>query len=79
MTTRDDAYALSSLGTGLAHALRNPLNSALLELALAQRKLARDNRPVPGEIVEATHELLRAATLLEDFLSRIETIADDLL
>jgi len=78
MTTREAAYALSSLSTGLAHALRNPLNSAVLELALAQRKLARDQRPVPGEIAEATHELLRAATRLEDFLALIEMIADDL-
>jgi two-component system sensor histidine kinase HydH len=60
--------SLAILGAGLAHELRNPLNSALLQLALASRRLARAKHPVPGEIAEAARELHRAATLLEDFL-----------
>jgi signal transduction histidine kinase len=62
------ARSLANLGAGLAHELRNPLNSALLQLALAQRKLARTEREVPGELGEATREIHRAATVLEDFL-----------
>jgi signal transduction histidine kinase len=62
------ARSLANLGAGLAHELRNPLNSALLQLALAQRKLARAAHDAPGELTEATREIHRAATVLEDFL-----------
>ena len=62
------ATALANLGAGLAHELRNPLNGAVLQLALAQRRLARAEQPVPGEIAAAARELHRAAALLEDFL-----------
>lgn len=65
---RERATALANLGAGLAHELRNPLNSALLQITLAERKLARTERTVPGELAEATRELHRAATVLEDFL-----------
>lgn len=62
------ARSLATLGAGLAHELRNPLNSAQLQLALAQRKLARSDQIVPTELTEATREIHRAATVLEDFL-----------
>ena len=62
------ARSLANLGAGLAHELRNPLNSALLQLALAQRKLARSDGAVPAEVTEASREIHRAATVLEDFL-----------
>ena len=67
---RERATSLANLGAGLAHELRNPLNSALLQLALAQRKLARGEpaRDVPTELGEATREIHRAASVLEDFL-----------
>jgi PAS domain S-box-containing protein len=65
---RERATSLANLGAGLAHELRNPLNSALLQLALAQRKLNRADRDVPGELSEAMHEIHRAAAVLEDFL-----------
>ena len=61
------ARSLANLGAGLAHELRNPLNSALLQLALAQRKLAREGRE-PTELAEASREIHRAASVLEDFL-----------
>jgi signal transduction histidine kinase len=54
----------------LEHDLRNPLNSALLNLTLAQRKLARLGGPVPEELCEATRELQRVACALDDFLAR---------
>lgn len=55
----------------LEHDLRNPLNSALLNLTLAQRKLARNGGPVLDELSEATRELQRAATALDEFLARV--------
>jgi hypothetical protein len=55
----------------LEHDLRNPLNSALLNLTLAQRKLARNGGPVLDELAEATRELQRVATALDAFLARV--------
>jgi hypothetical protein len=55
----------------LEHDLRNPLNSALLNLTLAQRKLARAGAPALDELVEATRELERAASALDAFLARV--------
>ena len=54
----------------LEHDLRNPLNSALLNLTLAQRKIARSGNPVPDELNEATRELQRCASALDDFVTR---------
>jgi PAS domain S-box-containing protein len=65
--------ALANLGAGLAHELRNPLNSASLQLTLAERKLARFAPPVAVGLAEpiahALREIERAAALLEDFLA----------
>jgi hypothetical protein len=55
----------------LEHDLRNPLNSALLNLTLAQRKLARNGGPVLDELAEATRELQRVASALDAFLARV--------
>lgn len=69
------AERLASLGTmaaGLAHELRNPLNSAHLQLNVAQRRLSRggveqvDN--ARNAIALAESEMKRLAGLVEDFL-----------
>lgn len=70
------AERLASLGTmaaGLAHELRNPLNSATLQLSVARRRVERgvlkDPRPVLRalELTEVEHQ--RLAALVEDFLA----------
>jgi hypothetical protein len=55
----------------LEHDLRNPLNSALLNLTLAQRKLARTGGPILDELAVATRELERVASALDAFLARV--------
>jgi signal transduction histidine kinase len=57
----------------LEHDLRNPLNSALLNLTLAQRKIARSGAAIPDELCEATRELQRVASALDEFLTRART------
>lgn len=67
------AQTLGHLGAGLAHEIRNPLNSAALQLALAERRI--DRLPGSGRdgiaiaVRRAVQEIGRAAALLEDFLA----------
>jgi signal transduction histidine kinase len=68
--------ALGTMAAGLAHELRNPLNSAHLQLNVAERRLARSRAPdlqmdVQGarSAVElAQGEMKRLAGLVDDFL-----------
>ena len=63
--------ALGNLVSGLTHEVRNPLNGALLQLALAERLEARTNgtaTPTAHAIAQATSEIRRISTLLDDFL-----------
>lgn len=63
--------AIQTLSAGLAHEVRNPLNSAKLQLELLERRLRRDNDdPKLVEPVELVHhELERLTRLLNEFLS----------
>ena len=67
--TLDRVTALANLGAGLAHNLRNPLNSASLQLALAERKLAQGSEDIGHHVARASRELVRMSRLLDDFLS----------
>lgn len=60
---------VGDLTTGLAHELRNPLNSALLELKVLARRLARAGSADDRASVDAVRgELGRIERLLADFL-----------
>jgi signal transduction histidine kinase len=67
----DRVTALQTLSAGLAHELRNPLNSAKLQLELLERRLRRDR--VDPKLLEPVdlvqHELERLTRLLAEFLS----------
>jgi signal transduction histidine kinase len=63
---------LGSLAAGLAHEVRNPLNSALLQLTVLQRRLDRGDCPPTAvcsiaQVVEG--ELLRLERLVNDFIA----------
>lgn len=63
--------ALQTLCAGLAHELRNPLNSARLQLELLQRRLRRggDDPKLLDPVELVRHEIERLTTLLDEFLA----------
>jgi PAS domain S-box-containing protein len=63
--------ALGNLVSGLTHELRNPLNGALLQLALAGRMLARQHEgssALADVVAQAAVEIRRISSILDDFL-----------
>lgn len=67
----DRIAAIQTLSAGLAHEVRNPLNSARLQLELLERRLRRaDADPKLIQPVEQVgHELERLTCLLNEFLA----------
>lgn len=63
--------AMQTLCAGLAHEVRNPLNSAKLQLQLAARRLRRggDDPRLVEPIDLAGHEIDRLTVLLDEFLA----------
>jgi signal transduction histidine kinase len=70
--------ALGTLAAGLAHEIRNPLNSALLKLQVLERRLRHTDRADPLEVVDTIRgELGRVDHLLSDFLAFAEPVPLD--
>ncbi len=71
----DRIAALQTMSAGLAHEIRNPLNSAKLQLELLDRRLHRGTGDPkllePTEL--ARHEITRLTDLLNDFLAFVQT------
>src|SRR5271163_1723502 len=67
----EQVETMRTLCSGLAHEVRNPLNSAKLQLELAQRRLRRhgDHPKVLEPIVLASQEIARLTKLLDEFLA----------
>ena len=67
----DRVLAIQTLSAGLAHEIRNPLNSAKLQLELLERRLKRGaDDPKLLEPVELAHqEIERLTRLLNEFLA----------
>jgi two-component system sensor histidine kinase HydH len=63
--------AMQTLTTGLAHEVRNPLNSAILQLELLERRLKRTaaGPKLIQPVEEVSHELERLSRLLNEFLA----------
>ena len=62
--------ALQTMTTGLAHEVRNPLNSATLQLELVERRLRREKADTAflEPIKLAVHEIERLSVMLDQFL-----------
>ena len=67
----DRIAALQTMTAGLAHEVRNPLNSAKLQLELLERRLRRigDDPKLLDPIGLAHHEMQRLTTMLNEFLA----------
>lgn len=67
----EQVEAMRTLCAGLAHEVRNPLNSATLQLQLAERRLRRsgEDPKLINPIELASHEIDRLTMLLDEFLA----------
>ncbi|WP_428262406.1 ATP-binding protein [Haliangium sp.] len=63
--------AVGTLAAGLAHEIRNPLNSAQLQLRLLERRLLHvsDDEKLRAPIAIVQHEIARLSGLVQEFLA----------
>jgi signal transduction histidine kinase len=62
--------AVGTMATGLAHEVRNPLNSASLQLTLLERRLGRGDAP---------HTILPIARIIKSEIDRLDRLVRDFL
>ena len=64
--------AVGTMTAGLSHEIRNPLNAAVLQLTVLERRIAKLPKEVQGPLEEPLHlvrdEIRRLDHILEDFL-----------
>ncbi|MEO7732679.1 MAG: ATP-binding protein [Kofleriaceae bacterium] len=67
----DRVAAIQTLSAGLAHEIRNPLNSATLQLELLERRLRRGvvDPKLLEPVEQVSHELARLNRMLNEFLA----------
>lgn len=67
----DRVAAIQTLSAGLAHEVRNPLNSAKLQLELLERRLRRGvaDRKLLEPVEQVSYELARLSRMLNEFLA----------
>jgi two-component system, NtrC family, sensor histidine kinase HydH len=93
--TAEKLAAVGTLTAGLSHEIRNPLNAAVLQLAVLERRIGRVAEPERAALLEplahVRDEIRRLGHLLDDFLAfarprepkrsaiQLATIVDDVL
>jgi signal transduction histidine kinase len=68
LQTADRLSAISRIGGGIAHEVKNPLNAILLHVEVARSKLARGANDISQEMEIISREILRLDRVVKTFL-----------
>ncbi|PWT98474.1 MAG: hypothetical protein C5B51_29215 [Terriglobia bacterium] len=68
LQTADRLAALSRVGSGVAHEVKNPLNAILLHVEVARSKLARGDNDIAPQMEIISREILRLDRVVKTFL-----------
>jgi signal transduction histidine kinase len=68
LRTADRLSAISSITSGVAHEVKNPLNAILMHVELARMKLAREDTDVAPQMEIISREILRLDRVVKTFL-----------